>query len=331
MEENQSWTSEFQSSFKNLSGLYQFLEWDLNPALRKVSETYPVFIPLSLARKIKSQGEDGVLSRQFLPSIPELDNVSFGVGVEDPIGDYKNHKAPQLIHRYRSRVLFAPTSVCPVTCRYCFRKNELAASEELFRRDFEKTLSYLRNHPEVTEVIFTGGDPLTLSNEKLSEYLSEFADIPSIRDIRFHSRYPVILPSRLDQGFHELIETFSEKFRTITLAIHCNHVSEFDDENIMAIRNLHKLPLQLLSQSVLLKGVNDNSSALIKLMNAFIDLKIRPYYLHHPDKVKGGMHFYLELEEGKQIFNKLRSELPGWAIPHYILDSENGTGKQVVS
>jgi lysine 2,3-aminomutase len=327
MDENLSWTSEFSQSFKNLKDLYQFLEWKLSPDLLTVAETYPLFIPRSLAMKIKNDGPDGVLAREFLPDSRELDPTLNLMGLEDPIGDKEYFKAPQLIHRYNSRALFAPTVVCPVHCRYCFRKNELSANEELFQHDFLKTLEYLKDHPQISEIIFTGGDPLTLSNEKLEKYLMAFSEIKSIKDIRFHTRYPVILPERIDTGLLIVLSNASEKFRTISIAIHANHAKEFDSQNQQAIRKLSQLNLQLLSQSVLLSGVNDSHTALMDLINEFLDLKIRPYYLHHTDQVKGGMHFYVSLQRGRELYQALRSELPGWALPQYVIDLPGGHGK----
>lgn len=318
-----SWTLEFQKAFKNLRELYRFLDWKLDPELEVVAQKYPIFIPQNLALKIKQQGPEGVLAREFLPFIKELGDE----GMEDPIGDKQYHKAPQLIHRYQSRALFTPTNICPVHCRYCFRKNELNQKDELFDADFEETLQYLRSHSEISEIIFTGGDPLTLSNEKLEKYLKAFSEIKSIRDIRFHSRYPVIMPERLDDGFSSLIQQFAPKFRTISLAIHANHVDEFDSAAIEKILKLSRSPIQLLSQTVLLKGVNNNSADLLSLFNLFLELNIRPYYLHHPDRVKGGMHFFLTLEEGRNIYASLRSLLPGWAIPQYVIDIPGGHGK----
>jgi lysine 2,3-aminomutase len=318
---NLSWKSDLQSAYKNSTDLFQFLGWE--PSSLLVEKKYPLFVPQSLARKIKLQGKDGVLAREFLPDHHELNEA----GMNDPIGDKEHYKAPQLIHRYHSRALFTPTSICPVHCRYCFRKNELNATDELFSPDFDKTLEYLKNHPEISEMIFTGGDPLTLSNEKMEKYLTAFSEIKSIQDIRFHTRYPVIVPSRLDDGLQQLLQSFSKKFRTISLAIHANHVDEFDQESTQKIKELSKLDIQLLSQTVLLKNVNDNKEALLELINLFISLKVRPYYLHHPDQVKGGMHFYLTLEEGRTLYAKLRSELPGWAIPQYVIDIPGGPGK----
>lgn len=318
---NLSWKSDFQAAYKNSSDLFKFLGWENSTA--SVDAKYPLFIPQRLAEKIKAQGQYGVLAKEFLPDINELNDS----GMEDPIGDKEHYKAPQLIHRYSSRALFTPTSICPVHCRYCFRKNELNAKDELFAADFEKTLAYLKAHPEITEIIFTGGDPLSLSNEKLEKYLAAFATVASIKDIRFHTRYPVILPNRLDEDFKNLLQKYSQTFRTISLAIHANHVDEFDFESIQKIGELAQLDIQLLSQTVLLKGVNNHSEALLDLFNLFISLKVRPYYLHHPDQVKGGLHFYLSLEEGRLLYGKLRSFLPGWAIPQYVIDIPGGSGK----
>jgi lysine 2,3-aminomutase len=324
---NPNWTSEFRESFKNLKELYAFLGWSMSEKLQEVADTYPIFIPRRLALKIKNDGPDGVLAREFIPNESELDAKLNSLGLEDPIGDKKYLKAPQLIHRYESRALFAPTTICPVHCRYCFRKNELNASDEIFQQDFQETLTYLNQHPEISEIIFTGGDPLTLSNEKLKTYLEAFSQIKSIRDVRFHTRYPVILPERIDSGLLEVLKTFSGHFRTISIAIHANHMKEFDLEVSEAINKLGALKLQLLSQTVLLKGVNDSKGDLLNLIQTFMDLKIRPYYLHHPDQVKGGMHFYASLQEGRKLYHSLRKELPGWALPQYVIDIPGGHGK----
>lgn len=327
MLENQNWTSEFAHSFRNLKSLYHFLDWPLPGGLEAVAERFPLFIPKALAEKINAEGPEGVLAKEFLPSAFETDADLNRFGYLDPIGDEAHQKAPQLIHRYHSRALFTPTTVCPVHCRYCFRKNELAGKSELFQSDFEKTLSYLKEHPEIQELIFTGGDPLTLSNEKMASYLNAFLGIDSIKDIRFHTRYPVILPSRIDSDFLEIFERYSRSFRTLSIAIHANHKNEFDQESREAINKLSRTGIQLLSQTVLLRGVNDDSEALTGLIEQFIELKVRPYYLHHPDRVFGGMHFYLPLEEGRRIYQSLRSKLPGWALPHYVIDVPGGSGK----
>jgi lysine 2,3-aminomutase len=319
-----NWTTEFKSSYRGISELEAYLGFKVG-ASENLTSTYPVFIPRRLARKIKMQGPLGILAKEFLPADAELALAESGS--EDPIGDQRFLKAPQLIHRYPTRALFTPTTICPVLCRYCFRKNELNAQEDIFKPEFDKTLSYLRDHPEISEIIFTGGDPFTLSDEKILFYLEAFKKIPTIKDVRFHTRYPVVLPERIDDGLMTLLKTAQNMFRTVSVAIHANHTDEFDAEAEAAVSRLHQTGVQLLSQTVLLKGINDNRESLLNLFNLFLRLKIRPYYLHHPDQVKGGMHFYLSLETGRTLYHSLRQELPGWAIPQYIIDLPGGEGK----
>lgn len=324
---NPNWKNEFQRAFKKLSDLYQFLDFHFDPELEAVAKAYPVFVPYRLAERIKQQGPNSVLAREFLPHHLELSEKLNKAGRIDPIGDKLHQVAPQLIHRYKNRVLFTPTSVCPVHCRYCFRKNELTQDEELFQAQMPETLNYLKEHQEISEIIFTGGDPFTLSTNKLKNYLIAFAEIPHIKHIRFHSRYPIIMPERFDEELITLLKEASQKFQTLSLAIHVNHVDEFDAFAKEAVNKLSELPLQLLSQTVLLKDVNDDSKTLLELMQELIRLKVRPYYLHHPDQVRGGMHFYLPLTVGRKIFAQLRTELPGWALPQYVIDVPGGEGK----
>ncbi len=320
MDKSPSWTHKFQESFRDLSALSAFLGWE-SPA--RVEKIYPVFVPRDLAVRMKAEGPDGVLAREFYPHADEL----IDQGYLDPIGDKTFNVAPQLIHRYPNRVLFTATSICPVNCRYCFRKNELSPNDEIFSQDFEKTIQYLETHTEISEIIFTGGDPLTLTDSKLDKFLTAFSKISHIKDIRFHSRYPVILPERIDEDFLDLINKWTGHFRTVSLAIHANHVKEFSCQAKSALRQLASSRAQILSQTVLLKGVNDSTETLTELFELFTDHKVRPYYLHHPDQVRGGMHFYLPLEDGRKLYHSLRKTLPGWAIPQYVIDVPGGHGK----
>lgn len=312
------WQEEFKSSLKTIEEFNSFF----NISLSNIN--YNSFVPLHFAQKIKDSGPNSVLWQQFVPSAIEEKNEQ---GLYDPIGDTVHAKQGQLIHRYSNRALFLPTTVCPIICRYCFRKNELTYKDELFKADFEKTLSYLRSHPEIEEIIFSGGDPLILSDSKLEYYLTSFHEI-GIRYIRFHTRTPVIIPSRLDDGLISVIKKFQNKFRAITFVIHLNHSDEISSEMKEAISNFQQqTSTQLLSQSVLLKNINNDSLTLKKLFEDLHDIGIRPYYLHHPDLVKGGMHFYLDLHEGRKIFQQLKDLLPGWLLPNYILDIPGGHGK----
>jgi len=308
-----NWQSELREGLKSKKDLESFFKCEF-PQL-----DFKTLIPLDLANKIKKAGPDSVLWKQFLPSTEE----ESGGGLTDPIGDEKFNLAPQIIHRYKNRALFLPTSVCPVYCRYCFRKNELG-TKDLFSPDFKKTLKYLKDHPEIDELIFSGGDSFILATNKIDTYLNHFKNL---RFIRFHSRTPVILPSRFDQKLLDTLKKHRKNFDQMAIVIHTNHLDEIDHEVEKTIKRLGSLGITLLSQSVLLKGINDDPQTLKDLFLKLSILNIRPYYLHHPDQVKGGMHFYLSLEKGREIYLKLRDLLPGWAIPQYVIESPNGGGK----
>ncbi|MBP9674155.1 MAG: KamA family radical SAM protein [Bacteriovoracaceae bacterium] len=287
--------------------------------------SYPVFIPISFAQKIKKWGMDSALAKQFIPDAKENSSE----GLIDPIGDHSRAQASQIIHRYQNRVLFLPTSICPILCRYCFRKNELSPLDPLFKNDFQKTLEYLETHKEIEEVIFSGGDPFILEDEKLSFYLKALSRIPHIKYIRFHTRTPIILPSRFTTKLLETLEEFSAHFKKIIIVIHTNHEQELDSEVEMLIKKFKNYSLELLSQSVLLKNINDDVLSLKNLFTKLDHLGVRPYYLHHPDQVRGGMHFYLPIEAGKEIYTKLRQELSGWMLPQYVIDSPEAHGKKL--
>ncbi len=313
-----SWTHEFKEALKSTADINSYFE-------TQFPETqYPVFIPQIFASKIAQAGPGSPLWLQFLPA---LDETNQSLGRLDPIGDKVHAKNNQLIHRYHNRVLFTPTTVCPVLCRYCFRKNELTLKDEIFDQKFNEAKKYLIDNPSINEVIFTGGDPFILSNEKLAFYIQEFSEISSLKYIRFHTRTPVILPSRIDEGLVSILVSAKELFKRSMVMIHTNHLSEITDDVKEAINLLIDSGIEVYSQSVLLKGVNDKTETLFELFSTLNDLKVKPYYLHHPDEARGTMHFYLTLEEGRKIVAPLHNLLPGWALPQYIIDIPGGEGK----
>jgi lysine 2,3-aminomutase len=315
----QTWQEIFKNALKTPDDLESFF----NQSFAKTH--YPIFIPRPFAQKIKDLGLNSALARQFLPHQDE----NLESGFVDPIGDHARLVKGQLIHRYQNRVLFLPTAICPIQCRYCFRKNELHHNDEIFKRELNEVVSYLNSHPEIEEVIFTGGDPLILSNEKLLEAIEVFKQTP-VKYLRFHTRTPVIIPERIDNGFLEVMDLASQSFTRVHLVIHTNHITEMNDLFFEKIKLLKKTQVELLSQTVLLKDVNDNLEDLSILFKKLVDIDVRPYYLHHPDKVKGGMHFYLDTNVGKKLYTQLRQILPGWALPHYVIDNPKGTGKTEV-
>ncbi len=292
----------------------------------RVHAVFPIQIPPKYKNYI-SNINSIALNKQFLPHIEELNTRE---GLEDPIGDKVKMKTSRLIHRYENRVLFFPTDKCPIHCRYCFRKNELNQSEQLlFKKDIDETLNYIKEQTSVNEIIFSGGDPFSLPDSKLEFYLKTFSTYEHITHIRFHSRFPIVAPERLNSNLLELLYRFSDRFH-LSIAIHANHRDEFTQDAIRLIQSIDLNKVQLLSQSVLLKGVNDNSQALGDLFKTFNSLKVQAYYLHHPDKVKGAMHFYLSKAEGVKIYKEVRSKMSGFQIPRYVIDDPNATGKEEV-
>ncbi len=284
---------------------------------------YSVFIPRPFAHRIKESGIDSPLWRQFVPSSKE--NTS--EGLDDPIADHLYSKGNGIIHRYSNRILFSPTEICPIQCRYCFRKNELHKQDEIFKAKKAALKEYLLENSNVEEVIFTGGDPLILSDEKIRGYLDTLIEVPSVRMIRFHSRTPVILPERIDDSFIHLLKEYAYKFDLISLVIHTNHTSEWSPLFIKKLQKLRVIPINLLSQSVLLSGVNDDPEELAILFKMLTFNGVTPYYLHHPDPVKGATHFQLSLEKGREIYHQLKQRVSGFILPHYVVELPEGRGK----
>lgn len=307
----------FRQAIKSSRELASYLNVNL-PEL-----DYPTLVPLSLAEKIKQAGPSSALWKQFVPHEAE----SLDDGLDDPIADADHSPVPMIVHRYQSRALYFPTQRCPVICRYCFRKNELYTEHEAFGQKRLQALSYLKKHPEIQEVILSGGDPFILSTAKLATHLEGLEEVPHLKYLRFHTRTPVVLPERIDNELLELLVRAQKKYLRVTVVIHCNHPDELDGHVELACKRMIENGISVLSQSVLMKGVNDDVDTLTKLCEKLVALGVRPYYLHHPDNARGAQHFKLSLEDGQSLISQLRQRLPGWALPRYTLEQEGGQGK----
>ena len=311
------WRDEIKDAVKTQQALEEFLN-------KKIPKTkFPLFLPRSFLMLIKKAGENSPLWKQFIPDKRE----DSPWGVKDPIGDHLRTPIGHIVHRYSSRVLLMPSPLCPIACRYCFRKHLLNYDDKLFSQGLKVAFSYIRQNRNISEIILSGGDPLILEDQKLKFILDHLSEIPSVKDIRIHTRTPIILPNRITSKFLTLIHFYKERFRFFHIVIHANHATEINDNVKTALKNILKAGISLLSQSVLLKGVNDSDADLINLIEAFLDCGVRPYYLHHPDKVQGGEHFFLNLEEGEKIYSALKAKVSGWAIPKYVVDSPKAVGK----
>lgn len=307
----EAWQLELKSALKSHDEIESFFDHIFPKTIFKN------LIPLKFAESIKALGPHSPLWKMYLPH----ENENERTGLLNPIGDKDHSIGNGLIHRYTNRALFTPITVCPIQCRFCFRKNELHNETDLYRIDLNAISTYLNEHEEIEEIIFTGGDPFILSDSKIKEYL-EFFKGHGIKYIRFHTKTPIHLPSRITDQFLQTLSKYKDSFQSFKIILHINHFEELTPNTILAINQLSSF--DLLAQSVLLKDVNDSTEKLKTLINRLIQLEVRPYYLHHPDQVRGGMHFYLSPEKGQKIYKELRKVVPGWALPQYVLDSPEG-------
>ncbi|MEO8301937.1 MAG: lysine-2,3-aminomutase-like protein, partial [Rhizomicrobium sp.] len=268
------------------------------------------------------------IARQFLPSLEELNILPQERA--DPIGDAVHSPVPGIVHRHLDRVLFKAVSVCPVYCRFCFRREMIGPSNAngqgnaLSSEQFEAALAYIGGHSEIREVILTGGDPFILSPRRAAEVTSRLAAISHVKVIRWHTRVPVTDPGRVND---DLVAALHAPGATTWVAVHANHVREFSSPARTAIAKLVDGGIALVSQSVLLKGVNDDVESLADLMHAFVENRIKPYYLHHPDLAPGTSHFRVRIADGLALMKQLRALLSGLEMPTYMLDVPGGFGK----
>ncbi len=277
---------------------------------------------VTLTPQIIRNASNPNFARQYLPNKNE-DIISPDERY-DPIGDEAHSPIKGIVHRYPDRALYKITNICAVYCRYCFRKDMIGiGSDHLNTQDHIQALNYLKNTPKIWEVILTGGDPLVLSTDKISQTLDDLEAINHIKIIRIHTRTPLSNPEAITDDLCAALTR--EKALYITL--HINHADELTPEVISAIKKLQQTGAVLLSQSVLLRGVNDNPDTLEQLFRALIELKIKPYYLHHADMATGTSHFRTSIARGQAIMRELQGRLSGIALPTYMLDIPDGHGK----
>jgi lysine 2,3-aminomutase len=292
--------------------------------LAEVGAAYAIALPRPLAALIDPADPADPIRRQYVPSPEEL--VRLPGESDDPIGDARHSPVPGLVHRYPDRVLIKAASTCPVYCRFCFRRERVGPDkgEALTKADFDTLFAYIAAHPEIFEVILTGGDPLMLSAARVRDITQRLEAIDHVRLIRWHTRMPVTRPDRITPAYAEAL---SSPAKAVFLAVHANHASEFTPEAVAACRRLAGQGIALISQSVLLRGVNDSLDALSDLMRAFLAAGIKPYYLHQLDAAPGTAHFRVPVEEGQALVRALRDTASGLAVPHYVFDIPGGVSK----
>ena len=287
-----------------------------------VAERYAIGVTPEMAALIEQA--DDPIGLQFLPLGEEL--VTLPEEREDPIGDHAHSPVEGIVHRYPDRVLLKVLHVCPVYCRFCFRREMVgpAGDGTLSGERLAAALDYIAAHDEIWEVILTGGDPLMLSPRRMAEIFAALDRMPHVKVVRLHSRVPATAPDRVND---EMVNALAGSGKAVYLAIHANHPRELTAAARAAIGRLSTAGVTLLSQTVLLRGVNDDPDVLAELMRAFVENRVRPYYLHHPDLAPGTSHFRLSIEEGRAIVGALRGRVSGLCQPTYVLDIPGGHGK----
>ncbi len=301
------------------------------PDLALVADRFDIAITPVLANRIDRDDPNDPIARQFVPSAQELEIAPDERA--DPIGDAAHSPVPGIVHRYPDRVLLKVVTVCPVYCRFCFRRELIGpGAEALTKEQLDTAIDYIARTPAVREVILTGGDPLILSPARLGDVLQRLAAIPHVRVLRIHGRVPVVDPARIDAAMLAALD--ADRLGNVRgsdlplyLLLHANHAREFGPEAQAALRGLSRAGVVLLGQSVLLRGVNDSVAALTDLFQTMVANRVTPHYLHHPDLARGTGHFRLSIEEGQALMRALRGTISGLAVPTYMLDIPGGFGK----
>jgi lysine 2,3-aminomutase len=297
------------------------------PGLERVAERYAVAVTAELAKLMVADDPDDPIARQFIPSTDEL--VTTPGERADPIGDGAHSPVAGIVHRYPDRVLFKLVHVCAVYCRFCFRREMVGPGKATALSDaaYGRALDYIRAHGEIWEVILTGGDPLMLSPRRLAAIMTDLSAIDHVRIIRIHTRVPVADPARVSG---ELIAALKAAGATVWVALHANHARELGAAARAACAGLIDAGIPMVSQSVLLRGVNDDAATLEALMRALVECRIKPYYLHHGDLAPGTAHLRTTLAEGQELMRALRGRVSGLCQPDYVLDIPGGHGKAPV-
>ncbi len=273
--------------------------------------------PAALAQ-IKSVGDP--FWRQYVPT-PEENIIEDGM--VDSLDEDADSPVPNLTHRYPDRVLFLISPVCATYCRFCTRRRKVGDPEKIPLNQFEKAFEYLRQHTEVRDVIMSGGDPFMLSDRRIDFFLSTLRAIPHLEILRIHSRMPSHLPQRITKELCDVIR----KYHPVYVNVHFNHPAELTQDSVRALGMLADAGIPLGSQTVLLKGVNDDPAVMKELMQKLIKARVRPYYIYQADVVAGGEHFRTRLEKGIEVIRAIRGWTSGLAVPHFVIDAPGGGGK----
>lgn len=308
------WQQELATGIKSSRELLRRLELPETLAGVDPQPDFPIRVPLSYLRRIEKGNPADPLLRQVLAREEENLPPPPGYG-PDPLDELRQMPTPGLLHKYPGRVLFTLTGACAIHCRYCFRRHFPYADANPARDHWQASLDYIRADPGIREVILSGGDPLSLSDGRLNDLLDDLESITHIRRLRFHSRLPVVIPSRVTS---QLCARLEQPGSQRVLVLHINHAREIDQAVAAAMAELRATGVTLLNQAVLLQGVNDSPEAQIALGEALFSCGILPYYLHQLDTVQGAAHYAVPEARARSIIQQVREQLPGYLVPTLV-------------
>jgi EF-P beta-lysylation protein EpmB len=294
-------------------------------AAKKAVSQFPLFAPREFVARMRPGDPADPLLRQVLPIEDETTDVPGFVS--DPVGDEDAKRQPGLIHKYRGRALLIATGSCAIHCRYCFRRHFPYEETPRSLAGWEPAFAEIENDSSLTEIILSGGDPLTLVDSTLAAIVERLQSISHLRRLRIHTRLPIVIPQRVTGEFLRII---ADSSLTPIVVLHANHANELDANVANGVAELAKTRTVLLNQAVLLRGVNDSAEAQTALCERLVELRVTPYYLHQLDRVAGAAHFEVPIAVGRRIIEELRTKLPGYAVPRYVQETLGATHKIVL-
>ncbi|WP_269619896.1 EF-P beta-lysylation protein EpmB [Zhongshania sp. BJYM1] len=320
----ESWQQQMSGMIRDPERLLARLQLDeeAQPETAAALKQFPLRVPEAFVAKMAIGDWKDPLLLQILPLGEEMaEHVDY---VNDPLEEAAANPVPGLIHKYHGRVLLIASPTCAVHCRYCFRRNFPYDTNNPSQRDWQHALEYIAERPEISEVILSGGDPLSPPDEYLQKLISKIAAIPHVDTLRIHTRLPLVLPARITQN---LVHVLSHHRLHTVMVIHCNHANEIDSATAEALGRLKNANITLLNQSVLLKDINNEADTLINLSRRLFDVNVMPYYLHLLDKVRGAAHFRVNEEEALQLMRAIMAELPGYLVPKLVKEEPGASSK----
>jgi lysine 2,3-aminomutase len=319
------WHWQIRNSITTSSGLGKL--FILSGAEQQIGSGYNDLLPLRITPYYASLiAESGVLQPLRRTVIPSVEEMTISPGeASDPLNEEHDSPLPNIVHRYPDRLLLLATGFCSTYCRYCTRSHKVAKEDKMHfsMSHMEPSFQYIENHTEIRDVLLSGGDPLTMSDRMLEQILSRLKSIPHIEFIRIGTKVPAVIPQRITTSLTAILR----RFHPLYLSIHFTHPDELTPEVKEACTRLADAGIPLGSQTVLLKGVNDNVETMKKLMHGLLKIRVRPYYIYQCDPIPGSKHFRTPIEKGLEIIQGLRGFTSGYAVPAYVIDAPGGGGK----